>query len=187
MLIGYARVSTLDQDVALQRRALEQAGCTRIFEETASGAKADRPELAHALDHARAGDTLIVWKLDRLARSIQQLIETIAMLDGKGVQFRSLTEHIDTATPAGRLTFHIFSALAEFERSLIRERTIAGLAEARAAGRVGGRPRKLTEEDIAMARVLLATQDWTRDAVARRLNVGRMTLFRALKLEEEGV
>ena len=153
MLIGYARVSTLDQDLALQRQALKAAGCERIFEEAASGAKADRPQLARVLDHMRAGDTLVVWKLDRLARSLQQLIETVAALDGKQVQLRSLTEQIDTSTPSGRLTFHIFSALAEFERSLIRERTLAGLAAARAAGRTGGRPRKLTEEDIEMAKI----------------------------------
>jgi len=111
MLFGYARVSTLDQDVALQRQALERAGCERIYEETGSGGRADRPQLARALDHMRNGDTLVVWKLDRLARSLQQLIDTVAMLDTKQVQLRSLTEQIDTSTPAGRLTFHIFSAL----------------------------------------------------------------------------
>lgn len=185
MLIGYARVSTLDQDLALQRQALKGAGCERIFEEAASGAKTDRPELARALDHMRAGDTLVVWKLDRLARSLQQLIETVAALDSKQVQLRSLTEQIDTSTPSGRLTFHIFSALAEFERSLIRERTLAGLAAARAAGRTGGRPRKLTEEDIEMAKILVATPGWTHSAVAKRLNVGRMTLYRALRMEKE--
>lgn len=185
MLIGYARVSTLDQDVALQRQALEKAGCSQIYEETGSGARADRPQLKRALDYMRTGDILVVWKLDRLARSLQQLIDTVALLDGRHVQLRSLTEQIDTSTPAGRLTFHIFSALAEFERSLIRERTFAGLAAARAAGRRGGRPRKLTTEDIEMAQILLASPDWTRAAVAKRLGVGRMTLYRALKHREE--
>jgi DNA invertase Pin-like site-specific DNA recombinase len=184
MLIVYARVSTIDQDLALQREALKQAACERIFEETASGAKADRPQLARALDQMRAGDTLVVWKLDRLARSIQHLIDTVALLDNNSVQLRSLTEQIDTSTPTGRLTFHIFSALAEFERSLIRERTMAGLAASRAAGRIGGRPRKLTGDDLRAAQMLFASGEFTLSQIAKRYGVGRTTLYRALKSKE---
>jgi DNA invertase Pin-like site-specific DNA recombinase len=138
ILLGYARVSTQDQNPALQREALTEAGCERIFEEKASAAKRDRPELAEALKFMRAGDTLVVWKLDRLARSLRQLIETVEQLEAQGIGFMSLTENIDTTTPGGKLIFHIFGALAEFERSIIRERTVAGLTSARARGRVGG-------------------------------------------------
>ena len=140
MLLGYARVSTADQNLALQRDALTEAGCQKIFTEQISGAVTDRPALHEALAFARSGDTLIVWKLDRLARSMKQLIETIEELRLRGIGFRSLTEALDTTTAQGRLVFHMFGALAEFERSLIRERTQAGLAAARRAGRTGGRP-----------------------------------------------
>src|SRR6202049_3540998 len=140
MLLGYARVSTIDQNLALQRDALAEAGCGRIFTEQLSGAVTDRPALREALEFARSGDTLIVWKLDRLARSMKQLIETIEELRLRGIGFRSLTESIDTTTAQGLLVFHMFSALAEFERSLIRERTRAGLAAAKRIGRTGGRP-----------------------------------------------
>ena len=143
MLIGYARVSTVDQNLALQRDALTEAGCAKIFTEQMSGAVTDRPALHDALEFARSGDTLIVWKLDRLARSMKQLIETVETLRVRGIGFRSLTEALDTTTAQGRLVFHMFGALAEFERSLIRERTQAGLAAARRAGRTGGRPPKL--------------------------------------------
>ena len=138
MLIGYARVSTVDQNLALQRDALTEAGCARIFTEQMSGAVTDRPALHDALEFARSGDTLIVWKLDRLARSMKQLIETIETLRVRGIGFRSSTEALDTTTAHGRLVLHMFGALAEFERSLIRERTHAGLAAARRAGRTGG-------------------------------------------------
>ena len=137
MLIGYARVSTVDQNLALQRDALTEAGCTKIFTEQMSGAVTDRPALHDALEFARSGDTLIVWKLDRLARSMKQLIETVETLRLRGIGFRSLTEALDTTTAQGRLVFHMFGALAEFERSLIRERTQAGPAAARRAGRTG--------------------------------------------------
>ena len=140
MLIGYARVSTRDQTPALQLDALEAAGCERIFEETASGAHRDRPQLAAALDWMREGDALAVWRLDRLARSVRQLIDTVENLDARGIGFRSLTEAIDTTTAGGRLVFHIFGALAEFERNLISERTRAGLDAARARGQSAGRP-----------------------------------------------
>ncbi len=143
-LIGYARVSTSDQNLELQLDALKEAGCRRVFEETASGTNKARPQLLAALDFLRPGDTLVVWKLDRLARSVQQLIEIIEQLHKRGCGFRSLTEAIDTTTAGGRLIFHIFGALAEFERSIIRERTIAGLEAARARGRKG-RPSKADE------------------------------------------
>ena len=138
--IGYARVSTGDQDTALQLDALRNAGCERLFEDKASGVKTDRPGLAEAIRYVRDGDTLTVWKLDRLGRSMTHLLQTVSDLEGRGVGFRSLTENIDTTTPTGRLVFHIFGALGQFERDLIRERTNAGLAAAAARGRKGGRP-----------------------------------------------
>jgi DNA invertase Pin-like site-specific DNA recombinase len=159
MLIGYARVSTVDQNLALQRDALTEAECVKIFTEQMSGAVADRPALHDALEFARSGDTVIVWKLDRLARSMKQLIETIEKLRVRGIGFRSLTEALDTTTAQGRLVFHMFGALAEFERSLIRERTQAGLAAARRAGGTGGRPPKLTDDDVEAAKAMLANPD----------------------------
>src|ERR1700735_4533686 len=142
LLIGYARVSTLDQNLTLQRDALTAAGCTKLFVEQMSGMVLERPALRDALEFARAGDTIVVWKLDRLARSMKQLIETLETLRLRNIGFRSLTEALDTTTPQGRLVFHLFGALAEFERGLIRERTSAGLAAARRLGRTGGRPAK---------------------------------------------
>ena len=178
MLVGYARVSTQDQDTSLQRVALEGAGCDRVFQETASGAQRDRPELLAALEYMREGDTLVVWKLDRLARSLKQLIETVEALEQRGVGFRSLTENIDTTSPGGKLIFHIFAALAEFERGLIRERTMAGLASAKARGRVGGRPKALSDKDKAAARALLADGGITVAEVAQRVGVSPATLYR---------
>lgn len=140
MLIGYARISTEDQHLGLQRDALARAGCERSFEDRRSGAKADRPGLAAALDYARPGDSLVVWRLDRLGRFLPDLIALVRRMDGAGVQLRSLSEGIDTSTPNGRLTFHLFGALAEFERALVRERTRAGLAAARAGVSTGSRP-----------------------------------------------
>ncbi len=140
MKIGYARVSTQDQSTNMQLDALRAVGCERIFSEKASGAKTDRPELAKALEYARPGDVIVVWKLDRLARSMRQLIETMEMLRERGIALESLTEKIDTTSAQGKLVFGIFASLAEFERSLIRERVNAGLQAARARGRVGGRP-----------------------------------------------
>ena len=177
MLVGYARVSTTDQSPALQRDALEAAGCGRIFEETASGAKCDRPQLQAALDWMREGDTLVVWRLDRLARSTRQLIETVEDLGGRGIGFRSLTEAIDTTTPGGRLVFHVFGALAEFERSLIVERTRAGLDAAKARGRVGGRPAALDDNAVAVAGALLRDPSIPIREVARRVGVSRATLY----------
>ena len=178
MLIGYARVSTVDQNLALQREALTEAGCEKIFTEQMSGAVAHRPQLADAISYARSGDTIIVWKLDRLARSIKQLIDTIESLRVRGIGFRSLTEALDTTTAQGRLVFHMFGALAEFERSLIRERTQAGLLAAKRAGRTGGRPPKLTDEDIEAARAMLTNPDIGVASVANRLGVSLATLYR---------
>src|SRR5262249_49047447 len=148
MLIGYARVSTQDQDPALQLDALAAIGCERVFVEKASGVQRDRPELKAGLSFMREGDVLVVWKLDRLARSMRQLIETVEGLAERGIGFRSLTEAIDTTTPGGRLVFYIFGALAEFERSIIRERTMAGLKAAADRGRRGGRPPALSPDDL---------------------------------------
>jgi DNA invertase Pin-like site-specific DNA recombinase len=178
MMIGYARVSTVDQNLALQRDALTEVGCQKIFTEQMSGAVKDRPALHDAFEFARSGDTLIVWKLDRLARSMKQLIETVEALRLRGIGFRSLTEALDTTTAQGRLVFHIFGALAEFERSLIRERTQAGLAAARRAGRTGGRPPKLTDEDIEAAKAMLANPDIGVAQIAQRLGVSAATLYR---------
>jgi DNA invertase Pin-like site-specific DNA recombinase len=166
MLVGYARVSTQEQDPALQLDALKKAGCEKIFVEKASGAQRDRPELMAALEFIREGDTLVVWKLDRLARSMKQLVETVEGMEAKGIGFRSLTEAMDTTTPGGKLIFHIFSALAEFERGIIKERTAAGLAAARARGKTGGRPAKMHPADIAAAKALLLQRAAGHDVAA---------------------
>lgn len=180
MLIGYARVSSQDQTPRMQMEALSEVGCGKIFVEQASGAQRDRPQLAGALDYARTGDVLVVWKLDRLARSLGQLIETIDGLERRGIGFRSLTETIDTTSPGGRLVFHLFGAMAEFERGLIRERTRAGLLAAKARGRVGGRPAALSPEDLVVARALLADPAISVTDIARRLGVAPATLYRHL-------
>ena len=180
MLVGYARVSTQDQNPALQLDALKAAGCEKVFTEKASGAQRDRPDLAAALSYMRSGDSLVVWKLDRLARSLPQLIETVATLEDQGIGFRSLTEAIDTTTAGGKLVFHIFGALAEFERSVIRERTRAGLKAARDRGRKGGRPPALSAADLAVAMALLRDPAITVDEVATRLKVSPATLYRHL-------
>ncbi|VDC18940.1 recombinase family protein [Pseudogemmobacter humi] len=180
MLVGYARVSTQDQNPVLQLDALAATGCERVFTEKASGAQRDRPELAAALTYMRAGDSLVVWKLDRLARSMQQLIETVAQLEANGIGFRSLTEAIDTTTASGKLIFHIFGALAEFERSVIRERTCAGLKAARDRGRKGGRPPALSAADLAAAKAMLRDPEITVAEVAQRMNISPATLYRHL-------
>ena len=164
----------------LQRNALTEAGCTKLYVEQMSGAVYDRPVLREVLEFARAGDTIIVWKLDRLARSIKQLIETVEELRLRNIGLRSLTESLDTTTPQGRLVFHMFAALAEFERSLIRERTQAGLDAARRAGRTGGRPAKLNDDDVSVAMTMLANPDIMVSDVARRLGVSPATLYRYL-------
>ena len=175
-LLGYARVSTADQ----QLDALRAAGCYRIFADTASGALDERPELAKVLDQLRPGDTLVVWKLDRLGRSLRHLIDTVADLERRQAGFRSLQEQIDTTTPGGKLVFHLFGALAEFERDLIRQRTPAGLAAARARGRVGGRPPSMTPTKIAWARQLYDAQEHSLAEIARTLGVSRASIYRHL-------
>ncbi len=181
-LIGYARVSTVEQDTALQTDALRKAGCERIFEDTISGAKADRPGLAAALAYLRDGDVLAVWRLDRLGRSLPHLIETISALEARGIGLRSLTESIDTTTPGGRLIFHVFGALGQFERDLIRERTKAGLSAAAARGRKGGRRPVVTADKLQRARELIASGLNVREAAAR-LKVGKTALYAALQSE----
>ena len=182
MLVGYARISTDDQDLALQRDALHAAGCERLFEDTMSGAKAERPGLTDALEFCRAGDTLVVWRLDRLGRSLTTLIELMTVLEEREIGFRSLSEQIDTTTSGGKLVFHIFGALAEFERELIRERTRAGLAAARARGRQGGRPKKLdTARKIAMAQSLYDDERHSIADICQMLGVSRATLYRAIR------
>jgi len=178
MLVGYARVSTQDQNPALQLDALKAAGCEKLFVEKASGAQRDRPELLAALDYLRAGDSLVVWKLDRLARSLKQLIETVELLESREIGLRSLTEAIDTTTAGGKLIFHVFGALAEFERSIIRERTKAGLDAARARGKKGGRPPALVAKDLAAAKAMLSDPYITMEDVAKRLKVAPSTLYR---------
>jgi DNA invertase Pin-like site-specific DNA recombinase len=178
--VGYARVSTIDQDPALQRDALTAAGCVKVFEDCASGAHADRAGLRAALDYVRDGDVLIVWKLDRLGRSLPHLIETVATLEKRGVGFRSITEAIDTTTSGGRLVFHLFGALGQFERDLIQERTCAGLAAAAARGRKGGRKPVVTGEKLDRARSMIAKGLTVREAAAR-LKVGKTALYAALR------
>jgi DNA invertase Pin-like site-specific DNA recombinase len=178
ILVGYARVSTDEQNPNLQIDALSAMGARRIFEETASGASRDRPQLKAALDFLRPGDTLVVWKLDRLARSLVQLIDTIDELHKRQCGFRSLTESIDTTTAGGRLIFHIFGALAEFERSIIRERTVAGLAAARSRGRYGGRPKVMTDDTLLAAKALLQEGRLTVQEVAKQLRISPATLYK---------
>ncbi|MEM6943676.1 MAG: recombinase family protein [Pseudomonadota bacterium] len=178
--IGYARVSTQDQNLSLQRDALEAAGCAQVFEDRASGVRTERPGLAKALAYLREGDVLVVWRLDRLGRSLSHLIETVGALEARGVGFRSLTEAIDTTTPSGRLTFHLFGALCQFERDLARERTRAGLAAAAARGRKGGRKPVVTSEKLARARTLTANGLTVREAAAR-LKIGKSALYEALR------
>ena len=183
MIIGYARVSTQDQSPALQTDALVAAGCEQVFHEKATGATWERPELVACLRTMRKGDTLVVWKLDRLARSLKDLVEIIDDLQKRGVGFRSLTEAIDTTSTGGRLVFHIFGALAEFEHSLIRERTIAGLAAARARGRRGGRKLAMSKTDVRKAAAMLSDPAITKTEVARHFGVSRVTLNAALARE----
>lgn len=177
MLIGYARVSTQDQNLDLQINALNQAGCKRVFEDKISGSRAERPGLAKALDMLREGDTLVVWKLDRLGRSVKHLVDLVGALHQRGVQFKSLTDAIDTTTPSGRFFFHVMASLAEMERELTIERTRAGLQVARQLGRIGGRKRQMTDSKIASARKLLTSGVPPRD-VAQNLGVSVPTLYR---------
>jgi DNA invertase Pin-like site-specific DNA recombinase len=178
MRIGYARVSTIDQSTNLQSDALTAAGCERVFLEVASGAKTDRAELAKAIGYLRKGDTLVVWKLDRLARSMSQLIATVNDLESRGIGFQSLTEAIDTLTSTGKFTFHLFAALATFERDLIRERTQEGLRAAARRGRKGGRPPALSDKQKRMALAMLKDDALTAEEIATELGIGRSTLYR---------
>ncbi len=180
MIIGYARVSTSEQDTSLQLDALNSSGCERIYQESKSGRTKERPELTRCIDALREGDTIIVWRLDRLGRSLKDLVEIIAGLEERNIGFRSLNEAIDTTNAGGKLIFHIFAALAEFERSLIQERTKAGLAAARARGRRGGRPRKLTSDQIRKAKAMLSDPEMTKTEVAKHFGVSRVTLNSAL-------
>ncbi|MGF1643410.1 MAG: recombinase family protein [Thiotrichales bacterium] len=177
MLIGYARVSTQDQNLELQREALTKAGCTKVFEDKVSGTRADRPGLAKTLEMLREGDTLVVWKLDRLGRSVKQLVDLVGDLHKQGVQFRSLTDSIDTGTPSGRFFFHVMASLAEMERELTVERTRAGLEVAKQLGRKGGRKPKMTDSIIESAKKLLASGVPPKD-VAKNLGVSIPTLYR---------
>jgi DNA invertase Pin-like site-specific DNA recombinase len=178
--IGHARVSTLEQDEALQRDALVAAGCQRVFVDKASGKLEHRPALDAMFDQLRPGDSVTVWRLDRLGRSLRHLIDTVANLEAKGVAFRSLTEAIDTSTPGGKLTFHLFGALAEFEKDLVRERTIAGLAAARARGRVGGRPTVWTPDKARVALQMYDRGDSDVTTMAKVLGVSRASVYRLL-------
>jgi len=181
MLIGYARVSTTDQNLDLQLDALKKIGCDKIHEDYASGAKTDRNGLEAAIDSLRKCDTLVVWKLDRLGRSLRHLIEVINLLNNRGCYFRSLQENIDTGSSGGKLIFHVFGALAEFERDIIRERTKAGMAAAKTRGRIGGRPRIMDVKKIAYARVLMDSEESTVDEICEELGISRATLYRYLK------
>ena len=181
MLVGYARVSTIDQNLDLQNDALRLAGCERIFTDTASGAKGARPGLAAALEFVRAGDVLVVWRLDRLGRSLSDLIVRVQGVQAKGVEFRSLQEAIDTTTANGRLIFHIMGALAEFERDLIEERSKAGRDAARARGRVGGRPKAMTAAKIKIAQALRDDPSQSVSEICRTLGVSSSTFYRWTK------
>jgi len=181
MLIGYARVSTDDQNLDLQKDALTSAGCERIIEDKISGAKADRPGLKAAIDYARAGDTLVVWRLDRLSRSLKDLIELVSVLNSKGIDLKSLHESIDTSTSSGKLIFHIFGALAEFERNLIRERTNAGLSAARARGRKGGRPKTLDEDQRALAVKLYNEKQHSVVQICKMLGISKPTFYKYIR------
>jgi DNA invertase Pin-like site-specific DNA recombinase len=178
MLVGYARVSTQDQTLNLQKDALEKLGCNKIFTDTASGAKAERTGLNEALEYVREGDTLVVWRLDRLGRSLKHLIETITELNNRKIGFKSIQENIDTTTSSGKLIFHIFEALAEFERNLIRERTNAGLQAARARSRKGGRPKALNPKKAQMAQELYRNKNNSIEEICKTLNISRATLYR---------
>jgi len=180
MLIGYARVSTQDQTLDLQTDALARAGCEQLFTDTMSGSTSERPGLQEAMNYLRAGDTLVVWRLDRLGRTLKQLLATVTDLSDRGIGFKSLQENMDTTTSGGNLIFHIFGALAEFEREVIRERTNAGLQAARARGRFGGRPtlQSLDPKKVALAKKLYADRGMPVQEICATLHIGRSTLYR---------
>ena len=180
MRIGYARVSTIEQNLDLQEDALKAAGCKKVYTDKTGGTRAERPGLERALADLRPGDKLVVWKLDRLGRSLKHLIETVTGLSDRGVGFQSLQEAIDTTTSGGKLVFHVFGALAEFERDIIRERTLAGLAAARARGRMGGRPRNLDDKKKRHAVMLHSDPTNSVEDICRTLGISKATLYRYL-------
>lgn len=184
MLIGYARVSTHDQNLHLQKDALEKAGCEKIYEEISGGSRL-RPELERTMEMLREGDTLVVWRLDRLGRSLKHLIELVTELDQRKVGVKSLTESMDTTTSGGKLVFHIFGALAEFERNIIRERTNAGLAAARARGRKGGRPPALDEKKREVAIKLYSEKEHTIKEICQVMGISKPTLYSYIRKAEE--
>ena len=184
MKIGYARVSTVEQNLHLQTDALERAGCEKIFTDMASGSIDCRKGLIDAIEFCRSGDSLFVWKLDRLGRSLRHLIDTVNKLQSKGVEFVSLQESVDTTTSGGKLVFHVFGALAEFEREMIRERTKAGLKAARDRGSIAGRPKKLNRKQIRMARRLYEDKENKVDEISKTLNISRSTLYRYRRREK---
>ena len=188
-LIGYARVSTQDQNLHLQKDALTKAGCEKIFTDTISGSTQERKGLDEALSFLRSGDTLVVWKLDRLGRTMKHLIDTVTQLKDKGIGFKSLTENIDTTTPGGKLIFHVFGSLAEFERDLIRERTQAGLLAARARGRNGGRPKSpfSDEKKLAMAQKMYTDKTIPVKDILTNLGIKKTTFYKYLKVSETNV
>ncbi len=179
-LIGYARVSTKDQELLLQKDALEKAGCIRIFEEKISGTKSDRPALNALLEYARSGDTIVVWKLDRLGRSLKDLLSIVTTLQERKIGFKSLQENFDTTTSGGKLIFHVFAAIAEFEKDIIKERTVAGLNAARARGRKGGRPKKLSDNDVEMIKKLHQDKTIPIKDILSRFNISKSTLYEAI-------
>ena len=183
-LIGYARVSTSDQNLDLQLDALKKAGCIKIFKDVASGSKSNRPGLEAALTYMRKEDTLVVWRLDRLGRSLRHLINVVTQIHDKEMSFKSLTENLDTSTSSGQLLFHIFGSLAEFESSLIRERTRAGLSAARARGRQGGRPRVMDSRKVALAKSMLSDPANGVAEVSKTLGVSKATLYTYLNRED---
>jgi DNA invertase Pin-like site-specific DNA recombinase len=184
MLIGYARVSTQDQNLELQFLALNKIGCEKIYQDKISGARNNRPGLQQALDELRKGDTLVVWKLDRLGRTVKGLIDLINQLQEKDIHFKSITDNVDTSTPSGRFFFHMMASLAQMERELVAERTKAGLASAKSQGRIGGRKRKMTKSKIESAKKLLASGMSPKD-VARNLGVSIPTLYRWIPASEQ--
>ena len=181
MKVGYARVSTVDQNLDMQTDALKKEGCKEIFEDHASGAKADRDGLRKALEFMREGDTLVVWKLDRLGRSLKHLIDVINRLNDNKMYFKSVQESIDTASSGGKLIFHVFGALAEFERDMIRERTLAGIEAAKQRGRIGGRPKKMDKKKIALARTMHNDPSNSIGDICEILNISKSTLYRYLQ------
>lgn len=181
MLIGYARVSTDDQNLHLQHDALKNAGCEKLFNDQITGSKIQRPGLEAALEFARERDVIVVWRLDRLSRSLKDLIEIVALLDSKKIGLKSLHESIDTSSSSGKLIFHIFGALAEFERNLIRERTYAGLQAARARGRNGGRPKKLSTDKVKLAKQLYEGKQHSINQICELIDISKPTLNKYLK------